>query len=227
MQQHDLRNLQLAERLALRAYYGSCAANELGLYDNFRRHTWVRGIDRCAATWVYRQATSFLPPNPATIADVGCGLGGLIEYLVHSAPTSRIIGIDFCEELLECARGRFPGCTFQQGDLCDGSATFPSAEVVFSLGVINHFSSDTLSSVLKRLSEMTKHRLIISFVPSCFLFVSLVGGFLRKQGLPFATHDVQRIVHQLEQYGMKSIQYKYLSKIPQISPVVIVAMERK
>lgn len=225
MQKQDLRNLQLAERLALRSYYGSCAANELGLYDNFRRHTWVRGIDRFVAAWVYRQATSLLPPNPATIVDVGCGLGSLIEYLVHYTPTSRIIGIDFCEELLECARRRFPDCTFQQGDLCDGSATFPSADIIFSLGVINHFSSEPLSSVLKRLSEMTKRRLIISFVPSCFIFVSLVGRFLRRRGLPFAAHDVQRIVHQLELYGMKSIQYKYLSKIPLISPVVIVTME--
>ncbi|MBV6306352.1 trans-aconitate 2-methyltransferase [Candidimonas humi] len=55
--------------------------------------------------------------RPARVVDLGCGPGNSTELLANRYPGARVTGIDTSEAMLESARKRLPGCTFDLGDI--------------------------------------------------------------------------------------------------------------
>jgi len=47
------------------------------------------------------------PSQPYSIADIGCGYGALLDYLVELGHTTRYIGLDIALPMIEAARSRF------------------------------------------------------------------------------------------------------------------------
>jgi SAM-dependent methyltransferase len=64
-----------------------------------------------------RRLLSQLHLSPASIADVGCGAGGVIAELGRSYPNASLAGFDPSEAALEMARSAHPEIDFVAGDI--------------------------------------------------------------------------------------------------------------
>lgn len=92
---------------------------------------------------------TYIPNHPAqSILDLGCGTGALTIQLADLG--SRVMGVDSSSSMIEKARERFPGLTFQ---ICDALALPFEAEwdVIFSNAVFHWISDhDTLLESIRR-----------------------------------------------------------------------------
>ncbi len=97
------------------------------------------GIDE---SWRRRAVRELAPPNDGRILDMCCGTGDLSFHLLHTDPSLHVVGIDFCEPMLDGARTRAPkeaagrDVRFEVGDVMAlpfGDATFDGAIMGFSM----------------------------------------------------------------------------------------------
>jgi len=89
-----------------------------------------------------KSAIALLAPAPAAeILDLCCGTGDVVFHLLRTDPTLRVTGIDFCEPMLEGARGRAKKETRGQARFVEGDVmalpfedrSFDGATMGFSL----------------------------------------------------------------------------------------------
>jgi SAM-dependent methyltransferase len=85
-----------------------------------------RQLDHPEGVRPYQAFLELLPPlledealaNPATVLDIGCGVGAYGELLERVAPDRfRYLGADYAGEIVAAARARWPGRRFEQRDL--------------------------------------------------------------------------------------------------------------
>jgi demethylmenaquinone methyltransferase/2-methoxy-6-polyprenyl-1,4-benzoquinol methylase len=77
-------------------------------------HLLSANVDKRWRRRVARKGQALLAPN-ARVLDVGCGTGDLsIELFEKTA--AEVVGIDFCEPMLQLARQKAPQLTFIEGD---------------------------------------------------------------------------------------------------------------
>ncbi|MGB6450570.1 MAG: trans-aconitate 2-methyltransferase [Steroidobacteraceae bacterium] len=62
---------------------------------------------------------------PKLVVDLGCGPGNSTELLLKRYPSARIVGTDTSRAMLEAARQRLPGLTFERSDIAKWSAAQP------------------------------------------------------------------------------------------------------
>ena len=100
-----------------------------------------------------RLSADFLPADPITLLDVGCGEGRFGRYLQTKHQISRYVGVDFTADLLARAQASAPG-EFMQRDLSqpgclDGLDQF---DVVACLATMQHIPGQ--NNRLRLLREM-------------------------------------------------------------------------
>src|SRR6185369_15900184 len=104
-------------------------------------HVLSANIDKRWRRRVVKRVQSLMPPN-ARVLDVGCGTGDLsIELFDKTA--ADVVGIDFCNPMLQLARQKAPQLRFIEGDALQ--LPFPDAS----------FDMMTVGFVLRNLSSIT------------------------------------------------------------------------
>ncbi len=97
------------------------------------------GIDE---SWRRRAVRELAPPPAGRILDMCCGTGDLSFHLLRTDPSLHVVGVDFCEPMLDGARTRAPkeaagrDVRFEVGDVMAlpfGEATFDGAIMGFSM----------------------------------------------------------------------------------------------
>jgi 2-polyprenyl-3-methyl-5-hydroxy-6-metoxy-1,4-benzoquinol methylase len=87
------------------------------------------------------------------VADVGCGLGGLLNALKTRFQTQSLTGLEYSEKALEIARAEVPEVEFCYFDVYEGSPR--KFDVIFCVEVIEHLlhPEKALRSVIRMLDE--------------------------------------------------------------------------
>ncbi len=97
------------------------------------------GVDE---SWRRRAVRELAPPERGRILDMCCGTGDLSFHLVRTNPRLHVVGVDFCEPMLEGARKRAPreaagrDVRFEAGDVMAlpfAAGTFDGAIMGFSM----------------------------------------------------------------------------------------------
>lgn len=83
----------------------------------------------------------------ASILDVGCGVGHLVEQLAGRRFEGRYLGIDVLAEMVACARERYPGWRFETGDILGADPAW-TADYVVGGGVFTFGDFDVLKTTV-------------------------------------------------------------------------------
>jgi 2-polyprenyl-3-methyl-5-hydroxy-6-metoxy-1,4-benzoquinol methylase len=108
-----------------------------------------------ADTWWQPGTLEFallLPPQ-ATVLDIGCGAGDKTAFLVQAG--LRAQGVDFSESMIQLARERFPGLSFQVEDINALKAQTPF-DGVYLQAVLLHFPKKQVPGVLARMAALLR-----------------------------------------------------------------------
>lgn len=100
-----------------------------------------------------RHVLNFIPKEPATILDYGCGQGVWIGMLHEVFPNVEIVGVDISKNAIEKARNRFPQYKFLAMEGNSAPLEGESFDLVFSYHVLEHvvYLHETLSDMSKLL----------------------------------------------------------------------------
>ncbi len=86
-------------------------------------------------------AVGRLPPD-ATIADLGCSTGYLLEDLRAHHPTATLIGVDLIASGLVKAHDSVPSARLLQADVCELPLTDAGVDAVVSANLLEHVPDD-------------------------------------------------------------------------------------
>lgn len=116
--------------LALARHYERCL-EEHG--DTCRGVDWPKEQD--AATR-YAIMLGVMPPErPATLLDLGCGAGHLLEFIRREGRAIDYSGLDISAKFIELCRRKFPGVLFHCADLLADRIDLPRFDCVIMNGV--------------------------------------------------------------------------------------------
>jgi SAM-dependent methyltransferase len=82
------------------------------------------------------------PPQAATIADVGCSTGYLLEDLRAAFPAAALVGVDLIAAGLVKAHGLVPSACLVQADACDLPLADGSVDAIVSANLLEHVPDD-------------------------------------------------------------------------------------
>lgn len=81
-------------------------------------------------------------PEGASVLDIGCGFGDLLEYFRSKGSGLRYTGCDISPDVLEVARNRHPDAQFDLRDILDEPYPERSFDFVLMSGIFNHRLED-------------------------------------------------------------------------------------
>ncbi len=87
------------------------------------------------------------------IADVGCGIGGLLKALKTRFQPGSLTGFEYSEKALAIARAKVPGVEFYYFDIYEGSSR--RFDVIFCIEVLEHLlqPARALQNILRMLDD--------------------------------------------------------------------------
>jgi len=88
-----------------------------------------------------------------SVADIGCGTGGLLKAIKTRFQPSSLTGFEYSEKAMDIARAKVPGVEFCYFDIYKGSAR--QFDVIFCIEVLEHLlhPDAALRNVLKMLAN--------------------------------------------------------------------------
>lgn len=138
----------------------------------------------------FRQIKCFIKQHfadkPASILDIGCGIGYLTNYLNQAG---KAIGLDKNTDALEIARNLYPDITFISKNIISDKINETKFNVIVCNNIVEHLTEDERKKLflgIKRL--LTDNGIIIFGYANPFHPVQLVWGFLTKKVLFDKTH---------------------------------------
>jgi SAM-dependent methyltransferase len=87
----------------------------------------------------------------ATIVEVGCSTGYLLEDLRAAYPSARLVGFDLIASGLRKAHATLPDCLMAQADACELPLADECADAVISVNLLEHVDDD-----VRALSEIKR-----------------------------------------------------------------------
>ena len=129
-------------------------------------------LENAVDHWNYNDPLYFgikkLIQPPARILDVGCGLGYSDIYLQKCG--YEVVGIDNDANIMEKARKNAKyfrsNVKFEQADAFDLSKYYGKFDLVYSVGVVEHFDRKTTIVLLKEQAKCAKY--VIAVIPTKF-----------------------------------------------------------
>jgi SAM-dependent methyltransferase len=110
-----------------------------------------------------------LPPT-ATIVEIGCSTGYLLEDLRATYPSARLMGFDLIASGLRKARAALPDCVVAQADACEIPLADGCADAVMSVNLLEHVHDDrrALSEIKRVLRPGSAAVLVIPTGPGLY-----------------------------------------------------------
>ncbi|MBT5497319.1 MAG: class I SAM-dependent methyltransferase [Alphaproteobacteria bacterium] len=89
----------------------------------------------------------------ASILDIGCGLGHLLDFLKENGFEGDYLGIDLQEEMVERSRKRHPDARFEVADFLMESPDFEGRDFILASGVLQHCEKALRERIIARMYE--------------------------------------------------------------------------
>lgn len=109
-------------------------------------------------------------PASATIVDIGCSTGFLLEDVRRAHPRATLVGIDLVAAGLRKAHAAVPDAQLLQADACDLPIDDASVDAVVSANLLEHIPDDSraLSEVARVLAPGARAVIVVPAGPSTY-----------------------------------------------------------
>ena len=115
----------------------------------------LAGGDEVRRKCRYKVLTDVIELHGKSVLDLGCGFGGLHEYLVENEIQCEYTGYDINENIVDIARQKHPGVRFEVKDILEDD--FPVYDVIVSSSSFNN-----------KLNELDNYVFIKSILERCY-----------------------------------------------------------
>lgn len=136
--------------------------------------------------WTRRAIIEGIGPLPtgATIADLGCSTGFLLEDLHETHPDAALIGVDMIAAGLRKAHAAVPEAKLLQADVCQLPLADESLDAVVSANLLEHVPDDprALSEIARVLKPGAPAALVVPAGPRTFDYYDRFLGHERRYG---------------------------------------------
>jgi len=158
-------------------------------------------------------------PDIATIVDLGCSTGYLLEEIRASHPQATLIGIDLVASGLEKAHVLVPDARLLQADACDLPLADGSVDAVVSANLLEHIPDDgrALAEIARVLRPGGLAVLIVPGGPGTYDYYDRFLGHERRYGRG-------ELAGKARSAGLEVIEDRYIASL--IYPVFWLVKKR-
>lgn len=194
-------------------------------YGNKQKHESRNPIQRALIGNFKRQALSLVErAGPASILEVGCGEGYMLDALSLGGVTATLTGVDFSAEAIADARQRLGArAQFEQRDareLADDGRQF---DMVMMLEVLEHIPDP--AQMLPILERLTRRYLLLS-VPWEPMFRGL--NMMRGKHVSAWGNDPEHVNHWGRRGFFRFVEQRFsIIASPVVAPWTMVLAERR
>ncbi|RYZ54214.1 MAG: class I SAM-dependent methyltransferase [Sphingobacteriales bacterium] len=96
----------------------------------------------------YEAFLAELPSSKAVVLDIGCGPGNVCAYLLATAPTLEVTGIDLAPEMIRLARINVPGARFDVADAAELSVLETKYQGIISAFLLPYLSQEEAKKLI-------------------------------------------------------------------------------
>ena len=123
---------------------------------NRNSYNQVAKLFSATRSYLWHDLTPFIDYIQAgdKVLDVGCGNGRLLDLLKEAKVD--YLGVDFSENLIEAARGKYPEAKFQVLDLFELEKLNERFDAVLCISVLNHFPYEDQAKIIKNISSVIR-----------------------------------------------------------------------
>ncbi len=161
--------------------------------------------------------------NPK-ILEVGCGSAVTFQYLGKTIPGAKLTGLDYSPEALKIAKRQNPNARFFEGDARKLPFRRGEFDLVYSLGLIEHFPRQEALKIMKEHVRVTKSGgTVFVVVPEKYSALNLariIAGKRWHAGFedPFSREEFRKL---LSATGLLDI------KISRLKTIILLGIGRK
>ena len=158
-------------------------------------------------------------PDIATIVDLGCSTGYLLEEIRASHPQATLIGIDLVASGLKKAHALVPDARLLQADACDLPLADGSVDAVVSANLLEHIPDDgrALAEIARVLRPGGPAVLIVPSGPGTYDYYDRFLGHERRYGRG-------ELAGKAQSAGLEVIEDRYIASL--IYPVFWLVKKR-
>ena len=158
-------------------------------------------------------------PDIATIVDLGCSTGYLLEEIRASHPQATLIGIDLVASGLKKAHALVPDARLLQADACDLPLADGSVDAVVSANLLEHIPDDgrALAEIARVLRPGGPAVLIVPSGPGTYDYYDRFLGHERRYGRG-------ELAGKARSAGLEVIEDRYIASL--IYPVFWLVKKR-
>lgn len=157
------------------------------------------------------ETVKMIPEGVDSIADIGCGSGLFLNYIMENIDISRLIGVDFSEDAMKMLR-----VDRKVGDITSIPLEEDSYDLVSALEVLEHLDLEEYARAKEELVRVSKRYILISVPFAETLEDEFVKCPKCKTNFNKSHHkrtfDEQTMKTLFEAQGYRSTEIKYISK---------------
>jgi ubiquinone/menaquinone biosynthesis C-methylase UbiE len=158
--------------------------------------------------WTRQALLEAIGPQPAgaTIIDLGCSTGYLLEDLERAYPDATLIGVDLVAAGLEKAHSAVPAARLLQSDVCQLPLADASADAIVSANLLEHVPDDVqaLREAARVVRPGGRVSLIVPAGPSTYDYYDRFLGHERR----YARHE---LADKCREAGLEPISDRYIA----------------
>jgi pseudaminic acid biosynthesis-associated methylase len=115
-------------------------------------------VDRNAGSYQERGpfwASLLQALRPKNVLEVGCNVGGNLQWIAQSVPAGQVVGVDVNQKALDVLHQRVPGVTGVLGSGRELPFEDRSHDLVFTMGVLIHQPEESLPAVMDEIVRVS------------------------------------------------------------------------
>jgi pseudaminic acid biosynthesis-associated methylase len=94
--------------------------------------------------------------RPSSVLEIGCGVGGNLQWIAQGVRPDRIIGVDVNAKALKLLEERVPGVRAVHAPARDVPFADRSIDLVFTMGVLIHQPEESLMRVMSEMVRLSQ-----------------------------------------------------------------------